>query len=64
MKFKKLHANITLTIFNGKNSIFYRSNNLWNKLPNELVLYENIDKFCHNLRKFDLDKVSVSKIFK
>ena len=46
------------------NSYFYRSVEMWNKLPNELVLCEKVEQFRLKLKKFDLNKIFTSKIYK
>lgn len=46
------------------NSFFYRSVEIWNKLPNELVSCKKVEEFRFKLKKFDLNKVFLSKINK
>ena len=46
------------------NSFFYRSVEVWNKLPNELVSCKNVEQFRLKLKKFDLYKIFISKIYK
>ena len=47
---KKIHANMTLPISNGL--FFYRSESLWNRLPNKLVTCEKVEKnLVTNLKK-------------
>ena len=46
------------------NSFFYRSVELWNKLPDELVSCKKVEHFRLRLKKFDLNKYFVSKIYK
>ena len=45
-------------------SFFYRSVKMWNELPNELVSCKNLEHFRLNLKKFDLNKIFSSKIYK
>ena len=46
------------------NSFFYRSVEMWNKLPNELVSCEKFEQFRLKLKNFDLNKIIISKIYK
>ena len=47
-----------------QNSFFYRSVKMWKKLPNELVSCKNLEHFRLKLKKFDLNKIFTSKIYK
>ena len=46
------------------NSFFYRSVEMWNKLPNDLVSCKKVEKFRLKYKKFDLNKLFISKIYK
>ena len=61
---ENLDADIISTIMFGITLFFYRSVELWNKLPDELVSCEKVEHFRLRLKKFDLNKYFVSKIYK
>ena len=61
-KHKQIATKYHFNNIQWQNYFFYLSKNSWNKLPNELVLCQNVEQFRHNLKKFDLNKVFVSKI--
>ena len=42
----------------------YPSVEKWNKLPNELDSRKKVEEFCLKLKKYDLNKMFVSKINK
>ena len=46
------------------NSFFYRSVEMWNKLPNDLVSCKKVEQFRLKLKKIDLNKLFISKIYK